>query len=69
MGNVEHGANDEPLCLENLMTQQAKGQQRKPGSAHPSPVEDVNKLKQEAEAKEVASRHKNSGQKDHKGAR
>ena len=51
------------------MTQQAKGQQRKPGPAHPSPVEDVIKLKQEAEAKEVASRHKNSGQKDHKGAR
>ena len=51
------------------MMQQAKGQQRKPGPAHPSLVEDVNKLKQEAEAKEVASRHKNSGQKDHKGAR
>ena len=51
------------------MKQQAKGQQHKPGSAHPAPVEDKNKLKQEAEAEEVASRHKNSGQKDHKGAR
>ena len=57
------------ICLENLMKQQAKGQQHKPGPAHPAPVEDKNKLKQEAEAEEVASRHKNSGQKDHKGAR
>ena len=51
------------------MTQHAKGQQQKPGPTHPSPAEDVNKLKQEAEVKEVTGRHKNSGQKDHKGAR
>ena len=51
------------------MTQHAKGKQQKPGPTHPSPAEDAKKLKQEAEVKEVAGRHKNSGQKDHKGAR
>ena len=51
------------------MTQPAKGQQQKPGPTHPSPAEDVIKLKQEAEVKEVTGRRKNSGQKDHKGAR
>ncbi|MBJ7310271.1 hypothetical protein ACFOLJ_07160 [Rugamonas sp. CCM 8940] len=30
--------------------------------------QEVNRNKQEAEAKEVAGRHKNDGQKDHKGA-
>ena len=51
------------------MTQQGKGQQQKPGQPHPSPLEKVNKQKQKAEESEVAGRHKNSGQKDHKGAR
>ena len=51
------------------MTQHAKGQQQKPAPTHPSPADDVNKLKQKAEVKEVSGMHKNSGQKDHKGAR
>ena len=39
------------------------------GPIHPSPPADGGKLRQEAESKEVAGRHKNTGQKDHKGAR
>ena len=31
--------------------------------------EEIARLKEKAEAQEVAGRHKNSGQKDHKGAR
>jgi hypothetical protein len=54
---------------ENLMTQPTKRPQRAPGPIHSAPPVDVSKLRQEAEAKEVAGRHKNSGQKDHKGAR
>lgn len=33
------------------------------------PLADPHKLSETAEAKEVAGRHKNDGQKDHKGAR
>jgi len=51
------------------MTQQTKEQQHKPGQTHPSPLDEVNKQKQKAEEQEVAGRHKNDGQKDHKGAR
>lgn len=51
------------------MTQQTKNQQPKPGQAHPSHAEEANKQKQKAEEREVAGRHKNDGQKDHKGAR
>jgi hypothetical protein len=51
------------------MTQQNKDQASKPGPAHPSHAEEVNKQKQKAEEQEVAGRHKNDGQKDHKGAR
>lgn len=57
------------------MTQQTKDQHQKPGGqTHPSPlesadIEEVNKQKQKAEELEVAGRHKNDGQKDHKGAR
>ncbi|MBW4047095.1 MAG: hypothetical protein HIU89_03940 [Proteobacteria bacterium] len=54
------------------MTQHAKGQPQKPGQPaqhRPLPTEDVNKPKERAEQEEVAGRHKNSGQKDHKGAR
>lgn len=35
----------------------------------PSPLQEMNKQKQKAEELEVAGRHKNVGQKDHKGAR
>ena len=51
------------------MTEPKKIRQLSPGPTHPPPPVDVNKLRQEAEAKEVAGGHKNSGQKDHKGAR
>ncbi len=53
------------------MTQQSKAQSpnQKTGQARPSQSDDVNTQKQKAEAKEVAGRHKNDGQKDHKVAR
>ena len=51
------------------MTQQTNEQHQKPGQTPPSHAEEANKQKQEAEQKEVAGRHKNDGQKDHKGAR
>jgi hypothetical protein len=35
----------------------------------PSKTDELNAQKQKAEVKEVAGRHKNDGQKDHKGAR
>ena len=56
------------------MTQKGNEQHQKPGlgapgQTPPSHTEEANKQKQEAEQKEVAGRHKNDGQKDHKGAR
>jgi len=51
------------------MTQKDKNKQRKPGKNHTPPLEEANQQRQLAEAKEVAGRHKNDGQKDHKGAR
>jgi len=51
------------------MTDQNKGLQHKPGQTHPAGREDANKQKEKAEATEVVGRHKNTGQKDHKGAR
>jgi hypothetical protein len=51
------------------MTMQTKDQQQKHGKTHPSPLPDADKQKQKAENLEVAGRHKNDGQKDHKGAR
>ena len=51
------------------MTQQTNEQAQKPGQNRPSDAEEANKQKQKAEEQEVAGRHKNDGQKDHKGAR
>lgn len=51
------------------MTQQTKNKNQKPEQAYPSNLEEVAKQKQKAEEREVAGRHKNGGQKDHKGAR
>lgn len=51
------------------MTQQTREQQQKPAQSAPSPTEAANQQKQKAEQQEVAGRHKNDGQKDHKGAR
>jgi len=41
----------------------------KPKSTSPSHAETVKKQRQQEEEKEVAGKHKNDGQKDHKGAR
>ena len=51
------------------MTQQTKVPHQKAGQPRPTPSEEVIKQKQQAEQNEVAGRHKNDGQKDHKGAR
>jgi len=51
------------------MTQPTKGPHTKPGPTHPSPKVDANQQKAKAEPAEVLGRHKNTGQKDHKGAR
>ncbi|MFI4938801.1 MAG: hypothetical protein ACHP7O_00405 [Burkholderiales bacterium] len=51
------------------MTMQTKDQHQKQGKTHPSPLPDAAQQKQKAENLEVAGRHKNAGQKDHKGAR
>lgn len=51
------------------MKQQNKDNKQKPSQDYPSSLEDAKKQKQEAEQREVVGRHKNDGQKDHKGAR
>jgi hypothetical protein len=56
-------------ATDTLNTKQTDGAPRKPGYAHPAPRADANKPGEKAEESEVAGRHKNSGQKDHKGAR
>ena len=43
--------------------------QQKPPQGPPPHLEDVKTEQRKAEAGEVAGRHKNDGQKDHKGAR
>ena len=50
------------------MTQQAKQQPQKPPQPQPYNLEEALN-KQKAETREVAGKHKNDGQKDHKGAR
>ena len=51
------------------MTQESKNKNPKQMSSQPSKTDKLNTQKQKAEVKEVAGRHKNDGQKDHKGAR
>jgi len=51
------------------MTQQSKVQQQNPKQTYPQPQEKANTQKLKAEEHEVAGRHTNVGQKDHKGAR
>lgn len=48
---------------------QNKDTPQKPERTHSFPLEEANKQKLKAEEHEVAGRHKNDGQKDHKGAR
>ncbi|MEO8924275.1 MAG: hypothetical protein ABI330_15840 [Caldimonas sp.] len=50
-------------------TRRISGTLHKPKYAHPAPLRDENLPQEKAEESEVAGRHKNSGQKDHKGAR
>ncbi len=50
-------------------TERIAGTLHKRGYAHPAPVRHENLPREKAEESEVAGRHKNSGQKDHKGAR
>jgi outer membrane biosynthesis protein TonB len=51
------------------MTQESKGPPLKPVHVPRSQAKDSDKPKEKSEAAEIAGRHKNSGQKDHKGAR
>jgi hypothetical protein len=51
------------------MNQPTQNQQKQPAQPHSLPVEEVNKEKQKAEEREVSGRHKNDGQKYHKGSR
>jgi hypothetical protein len=51
------------------MKRQTENRAQKQGRLHPAPLTDDERLRQKAEQSEVAGRHKNDGQKDHKGAR
>jgi hypothetical protein len=51
------------------MTAAGKDQKQKTHPVQPSHAEEAMKQKQKEEQREVAGRHKNDGQKDHKGAR
>jgi hypothetical protein len=51
------------------MKQESKNGNQKQTHSQPSKTDELNSQKQKAEIKEVAGRHKNDGQKDHKGAR
>lgn len=51
------------------MKQELKSGNQKQMKNQPSRTDELNSQKQKAEVKEVAGRHKNDGQKDHKGAR
>jgi len=55
--------------LENPMQKPSPARKDVPPPQGPSTREPVRTEKQKAEAAEVAGRHRNSGQKDHKGAR
>ena len=51
------------------MTQESRTTPLKPGHVPKPDSRDPDKPQEKAEASEVAGRHKNTGQKDHKGAR
>jgi len=51
------------------MTQPSRDPQPKPGHVPKPAAKDVDRPQEKSEAAEVAGRHKNTGQKDHKGAR
>jgi len=51
------------------MNQQTKNTHPIPQPPNPASLDEVSAQKKKAEEKEVAGRHKNDGQKGHKGAR
>jgi len=51
------------------MDYQTKNSHTKPQPPNPASLDEVNMQKKKAEEKEVAGRHKNDGQKGHRGAR
>lgn len=51
------------------MSENTKKEQAKPWLINPSNKKVAKKQKEQAETSEVIGRHKNDGQKDHKGAR
>ena len=51
------------------MQEPAKAPQSRPHKARPDPKGDAAEKQKKAETAEVLGRHRNSGQKDHKGAR
>ncbi len=51
------------------MTKPIDNGPQKPDPTHPSDREDAEAQREKAESAEVAGRHRNDGQKDHKGAR
>jgi hypothetical protein len=60
------------MTIESTSAPQTKriaGTLHRRGYAHPAPLRDQDLPREKAEESEVAGRHKNSGQKDHKGAR
>jgi len=54
---------------ESTMTKQKQDFNPQPQESKPPPVDEVAKQRQRAEEQEVAGRHKNDGQNDHKGNR
>lgn len=55
--------------LETSMTQESKTRPYRQEHAPAPQAKDPDKPKEKSEATEMAGRHKNTGQKDHKGAR
>ncbi len=51
------------------MDKQTKDLPQGPPQTRPLPLDEADELRKKAETEEVAGRHKNDGQKDHKGAR
>lgn len=68
-GLTSYAMNISTTTWETAMNQQNKDQPKQPAPPHSPPLEDVNKQKLKAEEHEVSGRHKNDGQKYHKGAR
>ena len=69
VGIVELALSGRPTPREFPMTQEFKGVPLKPGPIPKPQAKDPDKPKERSEAAEIAGRHKNSGQKDRKGAR